>query len=162
MSSLWDAVSIQVLGRTGPLMLNLSGTPDKIYSVVHVPYLFVGFFIYRSLIPLFIHSLYFAYECASRIPLLAFMESFSDLPPRSHIASLLCENTDSEAVLVLIGCTYYFMTIPGKRVAPGTSPGFHLLEPVVQWKNPNTQTTAVRDQATKRRNTKTVAALFIF
>jgi hypothetical protein len=27
MSSLWDAVFIQVLDRTGPLMLNLSGTP---------------------------------------------------------------------------------------------------------------------------------------
>jgi hypothetical protein len=27
MSSLWDAVFIQVLDRTGPLMLNVSGTP---------------------------------------------------------------------------------------------------------------------------------------
>jgi hypothetical protein len=27
MSSLWDAVFIQVLDRTGPLTLNLSGTP---------------------------------------------------------------------------------------------------------------------------------------
>jgi hypothetical protein len=27
MSSLWDAVFIQVLDRTGPLMLHLSGTP---------------------------------------------------------------------------------------------------------------------------------------
>jgi hypothetical protein len=28
MFSLWDAVFIQVVGRTGPLMLNLSGTLD--------------------------------------------------------------------------------------------------------------------------------------
>jgi hypothetical protein len=27
MSSLWDAVFVQVLDRTGPLMRNLSGTP---------------------------------------------------------------------------------------------------------------------------------------
>jgi hypothetical protein len=29
MFSLWDAVFIQVLDRTGPLMLNLSGTPYR-------------------------------------------------------------------------------------------------------------------------------------
>jgi hypothetical protein len=28
MSSLWDAAFIQILDRTGPPMLNLSGTPD--------------------------------------------------------------------------------------------------------------------------------------
>jgi phosphosulfolactate phosphohydrolase-like enzyme len=31
MSSLWDTVFIQVLDRTGPLMLNLSGAPDVTY-----------------------------------------------------------------------------------------------------------------------------------
>jgi hypothetical protein len=64
--------------------------------------------------------------------------------------------------LVLIGCRYCFMVILGKRVASGTFPGFHSLEPVVQWKNPNTQATAVWDQATKRRSTETVATLFMF
>jgi hypothetical protein len=36
MSSLWDAVFIQVLDRTGPLMLNLNGTPYIIISGSHI------------------------------------------------------------------------------------------------------------------------------
>jgi hypothetical protein len=66
-----------------------------------------------------------------------------DLPIRVHTA----------AGLVLIECKYYFMAIPEKSIAPGTFPGFHSLEPVVQWTNSNTQTIAVRDKARKRRNT---------
>jgi hypothetical protein len=33
MSSLWDAVFIHVLDRTGPLMLNLSDTPYKTFNL---------------------------------------------------------------------------------------------------------------------------------
>jgi hypothetical protein len=47
--------------------------------------------------------------------------------------------------LVFIEWRYCFMAIPGERLAPGTFPGFHSLEPVVQWTNSNTQTIAIRD-----------------
>jgi hypothetical protein len=36
MSSPWAAVFIQVLDRTGPLMLNLSGTPDIKHGKVEI------------------------------------------------------------------------------------------------------------------------------
>jgi hypothetical protein len=52
MSSRWGAVFIQVLNRTGPLMLKLSGTP---YNSRHGDYLFVAMEIIIGLDKLAVH-----------------------------------------------------------------------------------------------------------